>query len=184
MSLKSTVFAALATTVFALPALAADDVMAGDLMIHDPYARVSAKMSKSGAAFMMIHNKGSEADHLISVASPVAERVELHTHKEDSNGVMKMLHVEEGFDVPADGQLAMERGGHHVMFLGLKQELKQGDMVPVTLVFEKAGEVQVNVPVDLERKPGMGMKHGDMDHGEHGKMDHGKMDHGKMKKAD
>lgn len=172
MSFKSTVFAALAATAFALPAHAADDVMAGDLMIHDPYARVSARMSKSGAAFMMIHNKGAEADHLVSAASPVAERVELHTHKEDANGVMKMLHVEEGFDVPANGQLALERGGHHVMFLGLTQELSQGDMVPVTLTFEKAGEVLVNVPVDLERKPGMGMQHGTMDHG---KMDHSKM---------
>ncbi len=176
MSLKSTVFAALTATAFALPAFAADDVTKGDLMIHDPYARVSSMMSKSGAAFMMIHNKGTEADHLVSAASPVAERVELHTHKEDANGVMRMLHVEEGFDVPADGQLAMQRGGHHVMFLGLKQELKQGDIVPVTLTFEKAGDVLVNVPVDLERKPMKGMQHG--------KMDHSKMDHGKMKMSD
>ena len=131
-------------------------------------------MLTSGAAFMMIENMSGADDHLIDVRSDAAERTELHTHKEDANGVMRMLHVEEGFLVPAGETLPMARGGHHVMFLGLKKPMVQGEMIPVTLVFEKAGEVVVEVPVDLQRKPMHGMKHGKM---EHGKMDHSKMSH-------
>ena len=165
MKLRS-LLAAGTVALFALPAFAAD------IMVADPYARTSSMMAQSGAAFMMIHNHGTEGDRLIGAASPVADKVELHTHKENAQGVMQMIHVEEGFDLPAGGEIAMVRGGHHVMFLGLKQELKQGDIVPVTLIFEKAGEVAVDVPVDLDRKP----EHGGMNHG--GQMQH---QHGQMK---
>ena len=89
--------------------------------------------------------------------------MQLHTHKEDSNGVMRMIHVEEGFELPKDGTIEMKRGGHHVMFLGLNEPLKDGDTVHVILQFEKAGEVAVDIPVDLNRKPMQGMmNHGDM----------------------
>lgn len=164
MSFKTTLFAAAAAVSFALPAFAEG------IMVQDPYARVSAKMSSSGAAFMIIENHTGQADHLAGVTSDVAERVELHTHKEDANGVMRMVHVAEGFDLPKDGNIEMVRGGHHVMFMGLKEQLKDGDVIHVTLQFEKAGNVEVDVPVDLQRKP---------DHG--GMMKHGNMDHGKMK---
>lgn len=130
-------------------------------MVQDPYARVSARMSSSGAAFMVIENHSGQEDHLIGASSDVADKVELHTHKEDSNGVMRMIHVEEGFVLPKDGKIMMARGGHHVMFLGLKEPLQDGDMVHVTLEFEKAGAVEVDVPVDLKRKPA----HGKMNHG-------------------
>lgn len=157
MSFKTTLFAAAAAITVALPAFAEG------IMVNDPYARVSAKMSSSGAAFMIIENHTGQADHLVGVASDVAEKVELHTHKEDTNGVMRMLHVEEGFALPAGGKIEMKRGGHHVMFLGLKAPLQDGDMVHVTLQFEKAGTVEVDVPVDLNRKPMPGtMTHGNM----------------------
>ena len=161
MSFKLRIAAAAAAIALATP-LFADGIMVGE-----PYARSSASMSTSGAAFMMIHNETGEADRLVDVKSDVAERVELHTHLEDANGVMKMMHVEEGFELPADGMIEMARGGKHVMFLGLKQPFAQGDKINLTLVFEKAGDVEVEVPVDLERKPM-----------------HGKMDHSKMKKDD
>ncbi|MYM56645.1 copper chaperone PCu(A)C [Thalassovita mangrovi] len=156
MSFKTTVFAAVAAAAFALPAFAEG------IMVEDPYARASSMMSNSGAAFMMIHNHTGQDDHLVSASSDVAQRVELHTHMEDANGVMKMVHVEEGFDLPKDGMIAMQRGGKHVMFLGLNHALVQGEMVNVTLTFEKAGDVTVEVPVDLERKPAHGMMN--MDH--------------------
>lgn len=171
MSVKNTLSAAFAALLFALPAAAEG------IEVHDAYARTSSMMATSGAAFMMIHNTTGEADRLIGVKSDVAEKTELHTHKEDANGVMKMIHVEEGFDLPADGMIEMARGGKHVMFLGLTQELTQGDVIDVTLVFEKAGDVTVQVPVDMDRKP----DHGAMKHGE---MKHGEMNHGEMKKAD
>jgi copper(I)-binding protein len=78
---------------------------------------------------------------------------------------MKMTHVEEGFPVAAGETIMMQRGGQHVMFMGLNDAMEQDDMVTVTLTFEKAGDVVVEVPVDLERKPmhgGMQMNHGTM----------------------
>lgn len=157
MSIKSTLLAAAAAISFALPAFAEG------IMVHDPFARVSAMMSNSGAAFMIIENMTGADDRLIGATSDVAEKTELHTHKEDANGVMRMMHVEEGFELPKDGKIMMVRGGHHVMFLGLNRQLADGDMVHVTLQFEKAGDVEVDIPVDLNRKPEHGMmNHGDM----------------------
>ena len=162
--LKSTLLAA-AIALSALPALA------DGITISDPYARVSTMMSKSGAAFMVIANTGTEADRLISAASDVAEKVELHTHKQDANGVMQMLEVTEGFAIPAGESYALARGGDHVMFLGLTRPLAQGDVVQVTLSFETAGDVAVEIPVDLTRDTGgmmQGAGHGGAGHGEAG----------------
>lgn len=159
MSFKSTLFAAAAALSLAMPAFA------GDIMVQDPYVRTSTAMSKSGAAFMVLMNQGAEDDRLIGASSDVAQRVELHTHKEGANGVMQMVEVEEGFPVPAGGMHALARGGDHVMFMGLNRALAQGDIVTLTLTFEKAGEMTVEVPVDLERKPGgmkMNMQNGQM----------------------
>lgn len=153
MSFKSTILAAVAASAFALPAFAAD------IMVQDPYARSSAMMATSGAAFMQIMNHGETDDRLIGAASPVAEMVQLHTHEEDESGVMRMLHVEEGFPVAAGETLMLARGGNHVMFMGITEPFEQGDMIPLTLTFEKAGDITVEVPVDLERQPMHGMKH-------------------------
>jgi len=64
---------------------------------------------------------------------------------------MRMVEVEEGFAVPAGGMHALKRGGDHVMFMGLTRPMEQGDTVNVTLIFEKAGRIEVEIPVDLER---------------------------------
>jgi len=158
MSFKSIATATVVAIAFAAPAFAESIIT-----VKDPYARVASKMSKSGAAFMVIENTGDEADQLIDARSDVSKLVELHTHKETEQGVMQMLHVPEGFAIPAGGKHMLARGGDHVMFMGLNEVLAHGDTINVTLVFEKAGEVAVEIPVDLERKPMHGMKH--MKHG-------------------
>lgn len=163
MSLKTTLFAAVAALTLAGAATAEG----AKIMVQDQYARVSTKMSSSGAAFMMIMNHGSEADQLIEARSDVAKRVELHTHMETGDGVMKMMHVEEGFAIPAEGSLMLQRGGDHVMFMGLNQELQHGDVVPVTLVFKNAGEIAIEIPVDLERKANHAGHGGHGNHGDH-----------------
>jgi copper(I)-binding protein len=150
MSFKSVVIAAAAS--FTLAGAAFADM--STIMVNDAYARASNKMA--GAAFMAVMNSAAEDDRLIAVSSDVAKRTELHTHMETGDGVMKMMHVEEGFVIPAGETHMLQRGGDHVMFMGLTQELKQGDMVNLTLTFENAGEVIVEVPVDLERKPAEG----------------------------
>ena len=160
MSFKSQFLAASAAILMATTAFA------NGVEVHDPYARSASSMATTGAAFMVIHNHGGPDDRLIGATSDVAARVELHTHREDANGVMRMIHVEEGFDLPTDGEILMERGGHHVMFMGLNAPLVQGDVIDVTLIFEKAGEVVVQVPVDMERQPGEGAHSGhDHSHG-------------------
>jgi hypothetical protein len=134
----------LAMPAFALPAFA-------EITIEGAYARVSTAMSKSGAAFMVVHNSGAEDDQMIDAKAEISDRVELHTHKADANGVMQMLHVPEGFTIPAGGMHELKRGADHVMFLGLKNTLSHGDVVHVTLTFEKAGDIEIDIPVDLEK---------------------------------
>ncbi|WP_435259736.1 copper chaperone PCu(A)C [Thioclava sp. FR2] len=149
-------FAALAASLTLSSPLAAQDHPAG-LHIMDPYAR-AAGVGKSGAVFMAIHNNIDQDDRLIDVRADVAKRVELHTHKDMGDGVMKMMHVPEGFAVPAGEMHELARGGDHVMLMGLTADLKNGDTFPLTLIFEKAGEIVVDVPVDNDRKPEAGMQ--------------------------
>lgn len=144
MSLK-TVLLSGAMALMTLPALAGDM----KIMIEDAYARSGAK---SGAAFFMIMNHGDEDDRLVAASSDAAPRVELHTHIEDANGVMKMRELEDGIAVPAGGMHALKRGGDHVMFMGLEAAFEQGSEIDVTLTFEKAGDVTVSIPVDNDRK--------------------------------
>ena len=149
MSFKATFFAA-ATAAMTLTGSAFADA---SIMVDDAYIRSSTATAQTAAAFMVLSNQGSEDDRLIGVRSENAERVELHTHQEDANGVMKMLEVAQGIPVPAGQSHALQRGGDHVMFMGLTAPLKQGESVPLTLIFEKAGEMVIDVPVDLERQP-------------------------------
>lgn len=156
------VLAAGLAVFLALPSAAQE---AGGIAIEDPYARASTPTSVSGAAFMTLTNRGDSDDRLVAARSPAAERVELHTHVQNAEGVMRMVEVEDGFAVPAGGSHALRRGGDHLMLLGLTGPLEQGDTVALTLVFERAGEVAVEIPVDLDRAPG---GHGEHDGGGHG----------------
>ena len=140
--------AASVAALFAMPALACDGFQA-----HDAYARTSTAMSQSGAAFMILRNTGSADCHISDVRSDIAMRTELHTHSEDAQGVMRMIHVEEGFDLPAQSERVLQRGGDHVMFMGLNRTLAQDDQFSVTFIFADGAEHTVDVTVDLERQP-------------------------------
>ncbi|WP_295532871.1 copper chaperone PCu(A)C [uncultured Thioclava sp.] len=170
---------ATALTALALPAFA------DEIEIVDPYMRVSTPMSKSGAAFMQIKNVTDRDDRLVSASSDVAVRVELHTHKDLGGGKMQMAKVEGGFAIPAHGEHDLKRGGDHVMFMGLNHGLNQGVLVRVTLHFEKAGDMTIEIPVDLKRGQGMEMPANadPVTHGQivHGTMSHGTMTHGEPK---
>ena len=122
--------------------------------VEDAYARVSGENAKSAAVFMTLMSHSVEDDRLLSVTSDAADRAELHTHTLDSNGVMHMGEVTEGFPIVGEKAHMLDRGGDHIMLLGLKTGLKQGDIVTVTLKFERGEELVVEVPVDNDRKPG------------------------------
>lgn len=158
-----TLFAAAAATLFlALPAVAQEHPEG--IHVHDVYARSGGMIGGSGAIFFMMHNNTETDDRLIAAAAPVAERVEMHTHIEDETGVMQMREIEGGIAMAAGDMHEMARGGDHVMLMGLTVALKDGDTFPLTLTFEQAGEVTVEVVVDNARKPDAGH---DMNHDGH-----------------
>ncbi len=150
----TTLISAAVAGVIAIPSIAL-----ADIVVQDAYARSAGSMAKAGAAFMMLENTGPSADRLIDAKSDAAVKIELHTHIDQGDGVMKMTHVPEGFEIPAGSMIALKRGGKHVMFMGLKNAWSQGDMINLTLVFEQAGEINVQVPVDLERQDKMMHSH-------------------------
>lgn len=131
--------------LFAATAVAAHDFELGGLTLDHPWARASAGPVANGAAFLLIENAG-EADRLVAVGGDVAEHVELHTHEMEGD-VMKMRRV-EAVEVPAHGSAVLRPGSYHIMLLGLKQPLREGERFPLTLTFEKAGTITVEVAVE------------------------------------
>lgn len=143
---------------------AAESFSHGDITVTDPWARASAGPARNGAAFLTIIS-GGDADRLVAASAPVAKKTELHTHLME-DGVMKMRPV-EAIDVAAEEATVLQPGGLHIMFMGLHEPLTEGESFPLTLTFEKAGEMTVEVPVlgpgamSATGKAG-GMKHQNM----------------------
>lgn len=151
----------------ALPSFA-HDYKAGDLTIDHPWSRELPPNAPAGAAYFTLKNQGTAADRLLGVSTPRAQKSELHTHVHQ-NGLMKMQRV-PAVEIPAKGEVAFQPGGNHVMLFGLKQPLKAGEQFPLTLEFEKAGKVEVQVKVEGADGHGMdpGMGHQmPMEHGNH-----------------
>ena len=123
------------------------------ILVEDAYVRASSKLAKSAAAFMEIRNTSSRGDRLLDVKSDVAKKVELHTHIEGDDDVMKMRRVEDGFVVSANGVLKLERGGDHIMLMGLSQPFVDGEAISLTLIFETAGSIQLKIPIHLKKRP-------------------------------
>ena len=125
---------------------------AGQIMISDAYARSSGPLAKAGAAYMRLMNHSDESDRLIGVQSDIAKKTELHSHLEDDNGVMKMVRIDEGIKIGPMKDHSLAPGGEHIMFMGLKEPFETGKIIPIKLLFEKAGEVGIEVIVDQDRK--------------------------------
>ncbi|MFG3495984.1 copper chaperone PCu(A)C [Streptomyces sp. NPDC047928] len=92
--------------------------------------------------FLTVTNGGDAADKLTKVTSPLSDDIQIHETKDQ-----KMRRV-ESFDIPANGELKLERGGSHIMFMNIKQKPKQGDKISVELHFEKSGPITVELPVE------------------------------------
>ncbi len=135
-------------TAIAAPA-AAHDYTLGALKIGHPWAR--ATVAPTGGAFLSVENTGSAPDRLLRAAADIAGKVELHTHIREGD-VMRMRAV-EAIDLPAGQTVKLQPGGYHIMLFELKRPLKEGERFPLTLEFEKAGRLEVEIAVD---KPGAG----------------------------
>ena len=132
------------------------------ITIEHPWARATPAGAKTGAAYLTLINTGPSADRLLSATSPVADKIQFHKESEE-NGVARMRELQT-VEVAASDKVSFKPGDMHMMMVGLKQPLKEGQTIPLVLRFEKAGNVDVTVSV---AKIGA-MQPGDMDGMMHG----------------
>jgi len=150
----------------------ADEVKAGELVITQAWSRATPGGAKVGGGYLTIENKGTAPDRLLGGAADVAAKVQVH-EMSMNNGVMTMRPVEGGLLIEPGKTVKLSPGGMHLMLLDLKGPLKQGEKLPITLEFEKAGKVSIVLdvegigamgpaaagPTDMKKMPGhAGMK--------------------------
>jgi hypothetical protein len=133
----------------------AHEYKVGELQIAHPWSQELPPNAPTVAAYFVIHNQGKTADRLLSVDTPVAGEAQLHEHLMQ-NDVMKMQHV-PSVEIPAGGEVTFAPMAYHVMLLNLKDRslLTDGKRFPMTLHFEKAGDVKVDVAVQKQAPDGM-----------------------------
>ncbi len=152
---------ALTLSFTGIQAVLAHEFKVGDIEIGHPWSRATPIGAKVAGGYFTITNKGSSPDRLLSISSDVSDKAELH-EMAVKDGVMTMRPVVGGLEIPAGGTVALAPGGYHLMFVGLKQQPKQGEKFSATLTFEKAGAVTVDFAVEGMGEMG-GMKM-DSDH--------------------
>ena len=137
--------AALLLALLAAPA-AAHEIKLGDLLIIHPWSRATPGQAPNGAVFMKIENQGQADDKLVSAASDVAAMVGIHEHIMDGD-VAKMRPV-DSIILPAQSTTELKPSGYHIMLMGLKEPLVEYGSFHLTLTFEKAGSIEVEVQVE------------------------------------
>jgi copper(I)-binding protein len=144
---RLTFIAAGAFALFAVSAAQSHSYRLGDLTINHPWARPTAEGAKNGAVYLSIKNGGKDADKIVSVESPVAGKTGIHETL-DENGVMKMRPVQDGVEIKPGASQEFKPGGYHIMLFDLKKRLQEGETVPLTMTFAKAGSINVDVKVE------------------------------------
>ena len=158
---RSAALAFLALAAICAGPASAQQIKIGDLVLDHAWARATPGGAKVGGGYLTIENKGATLDKLIGGSSPAAAKIEVH-EMAMNNGVMTMRPVKGGLSIPPGQSVTLAPGGYHIMLMELKAPLKKGDKVPVTLAFEKAGEVKVTF--DVQGIGAMGPASGQMDH--------------------
>jgi copper(I)-binding protein len=138
-------FAVLAASLFAVRA-EAQEVKAGDLVITQAWSRATPSGAKIAGGYLTIENKGTAPDKLLGGSGDIVGRVEVH-EMAMNNGVMTMRPLDKGLAIEPGKTVKLAPGGYHLMMFDLKGAFKQGDKVPVTLEFEKAGKVTLSLDV-------------------------------------
>jgi copper(I)-binding protein len=151
--------------VLAAPAFA-HDFSKGSLHIEHPWSRATPKGASVGAGYLVIENRGSAADRFLSVkvSSEIAGRTEMH-EMAVTDGVMRMRPLAKGVELAPGKTAKFEPGGLHVMFMNLKRPLEKGQRIKATLVFEKAGEIEVEFTVEAMGGSSNGSSSGKGHHG-------------------
>jgi hypothetical protein len=145
-SIVQTLASALFVATLCIAPARAQEVKAGDLVITQAWTRATPKGAKIGGGYLTIENKGSTPDRLIGGSTDAAAKLEVH-EMAMKGGVMTMRPLDNGLTIDPGKTVKLAPGGYHLMMFDLKNPLKQGETVPVTLKFEKAGEVKVTLSV-------------------------------------
>ena len=113
----------------------------GHIVISQAWAKETPRAARTGAAYFTIANDGSKADYLVSVTSPIAQKVSLHAHRMIGNtmGMAPVL----GITVPAGQTVTLKQGGRHVMLIGLTKPIKDGDKISLVLSFKHSGSIKI-----------------------------------------
>lgn len=151
----------IAAAASAAPASA--QVKAGTLTVEQPWSRVTPTGAKVAGGYVRITNTGSASDRLVGGTFPLADRVEVHEMSMQDN-VMRMKPVEGGLEIKPGATVELKPGSYHLMFMELKEPLKEGQMLKGTLVFEKAGTVEVEYTVRAMGAPASGSNAAPMQH--------------------
>lgn len=144
--------------------------------VAHPWARATPPGAKVGGAYLEIQASKAGGDRLIGAsADVVAGRVEIHTHEHGADGVMKMRQIPD-LEVKAGTSVVLSPGGHHLMLMDLKAPLAEGDLIKISLKFEKAGNIDLEATVEpigakgphgMDHQPGQDAGKAPMDHGAH-----------------
>jgi len=135
----------LLASAFAAP-VHAEDTKAGNLVISQPWSRATPGGAKVAGGYLTIENNGTTPDRLLTGSTGFSKKVEIH-EMAMNNGVMTMRPMDSGVAIEPGKTVKFAPGGYHLMFLELNRALKQGESVPVTLTFEKAGDVKTSFSV-------------------------------------
>lgn len=154
---REIIFASVLTVAaaFSLADAQAHEIKIGDIVIHHPWARQSPMGADVAAGFMTITNTGSQDDRLLGASSDISAMVQIHTMKMEGD-VMKMEELAEGVPIPAGATVELKPKSLHIMFMGLKVPVKEGESFSGTLTFQRAGNVAIDYEV-MSSTAGMDM---------------------------
>ena len=144
--MKAAAFAAALAVLLAAPAKAHEFAAHSGLAVAHPWARATPASAKTGVVFMEIKSAARADDRLVAGRTKAAARVEIHRHVLE-NGIARMRPV-ASLPVPAGRSVVLEPSGHHLMLVGLAAPLKEGDTLPLTLIFEHAGEIEIEASIE------------------------------------
>ena len=162
MRLAAALAVALALTVAAAVSFVQGEdgvVRAGDLQVSAAWARATPPGAKVGAAFLTVSNSGATPDRLVAAESPAATAIALHETVENA-GVAQMRPLPDGIAIAPGGRVALQPGGFHMMLSDLQGPLVAGEQLEMTLVFERAGRIEVSAPIEPVGAPGPGSAEG------------------------
>lgn len=123
------------------------DYQVGELHIAHPSSMATPPGAPNGVAYLSVHHRGDQTDRLLSASTPRASRVQLHQSVE-KDGMSTMRQIPLPLAIEPGGELKLEQGGYHFMLMDLTEPLKAGERIPLTLSFEDAGPVEVELMVD------------------------------------